>query len=389
MTETARRGKEEICGYHAVRAAARDHRTYSSDFLGDTDVRTYRHLPLEADPPRHTDLRMAIQPLVSDEQVGAKRPNFRAVATGLLADAVAKGSIEVGRDLAFPFVQGCLAELFGRQQDLDEWISWGPSVWMAGAYLAGDPLWESTKEAERNRDYTMHTQRSPRVMDDYLHRVLDEADRRQGAEAEPRDAWDFLAALRIDGRRLPRHDLMGIAGVLLAGGRDTVMKLITGLVWHLVNSPEDRAYLTENPDARAAAVTELARYLSPLPRMERSRTTDGKIPPPELDGAHRVLLSFVSANFDDEVWDEPERIDIRRAPKANLAFGFGRHSCLGTKITEHESQVFLDVLLGAWPGWEFAEEPVLIWDEITTGAGRPVRVLDEFESVRLTTRSAQ
>ena len=61
--------KPEVWGYEAVRAAARDYATYSSLLTGDTRVRSYRQLPLELDPPRHSDVRLAIQPVFSAENV--------------------------------------------------------------------------------------------------------------------------------------------------------------------------------------------------------------------------------------------------------------------------------------------------------------------------------
>lgn len=55
--------RREIRGYHAVRAAAKDTETYSSDLIGDRDTRTYKQVPLEYDPPRHTEFREAVSPM--------------------------------------------------------------------------------------------------------------------------------------------------------------------------------------------------------------------------------------------------------------------------------------------------------------------------------------
>ncbi|MFM5967625.1 MAG: hypothetical protein ACKOQ8_01115, partial [Micrococcales bacterium] len=68
--------RQEIRGYLEVREAARDFQTYSSDLLGDRDVRTYRQLPLEADPPRHTQFRSAVQPLFMSDAIAVHRPAF-------------------------------------------------------------------------------------------------------------------------------------------------------------------------------------------------------------------------------------------------------------------------------------------------------------------------
>ena len=60
-----------------------------------------------------------------------------------------------------------------------------------------------------------------------------------------------------------------MGSVLLAGGRGTVTKLISGFIWHFINSPEDREFLQENPYSYSAAIAEMTRYLSPLPKIER------------------------------------------------------------------------------------------------------------------------
>ena len=381
--------KPEVCGYHQVRAAAKDYRTYSSDLTGDTDVRTYRHLPLEADPPRHTKLRLAIQPMFSEEFVGAHSEDFRRVATEVITAARDRSRVEIGADVALPVVMGCLVALYSRPQDLTEWISWGPTVWHADAFLAGEQITADTKRSQRDRDYTVpQTQRSANVIDSYLMRVFDEAEADPNTDPATMDAWDFISAIEIDGQPLTRQEKMGMASVLLAGGRDTVIKLITGLIWHLIRNPQDRKFLTEHPQARPAAIAELARFFSPLPRMERI-VKDGQPTeacPAGRDGGYRVILSYVSANFDRAVWSDAEELNIRREQKPNVAFGFGRHSCLGLKVTEHETAAFLDVLLADWPQWQFDGEPELAWFTIGVGTNM-AEVIDEFESVRVMTES--
>lgn len=76
--------RAEIRGYDAVRNAAKDFQTYSSNLLGDRDVRDYRQLPLEADPPRHTNFRSAVQPLFMSDAIAKHRPDFEAHAKTLI-----------------------------------------------------------------------------------------------------------------------------------------------------------------------------------------------------------------------------------------------------------------------------------------------------------------
>jgi cytochrome P450 len=371
----------EITGYEAVRAAARDYQRFSSDLQGDRDVRDYRQLPLEADPPRHTLYRDALQPYFLSSAIEPHTPAFAEHARRLIGDITSRGGGEIVHDLALPYVMGCLSTIFQRPQDLDEWISWGPDVWTAEAYTNGEVTPESLRVL-RERDFSAPSQRSGRVLEAYLTRVFTDAVQREELGLAPADIWDHVQRLRIDGHPLTRDEKFGIANVLLAGGRDTVIKLITGLTWHLVRTPVDRDYLTANPEARDRAIAELVRYLSPLPKIERivreERADDAR-----PDSAGYVLLNFASANHDRSVWPDADSIDVRRERKPHLGFGFGRHSCLGMNITAHESRAFLAALLDDWPGWVFAGEPQLNWVEERCG-DHTIRFLDRFDSVDVT-----
>lgn len=371
--------KPEIQGYDAVRKAAKNSREYSSDLLGDTDIRAYRHLPLEADPPRHTQLRVALMPMFAAERIEPLVPQFKQIARDVIAQVNTQGHADALIDVALPYVMGCLSVIYNRPQDRDEWISWGPNVWFADVWMAQGTVTAISKQAQRERDYTLTTQRSAAVLDAYLNRVLNQAEAGGRPFEETEDIWDFLTQIEPGGTRLTREEMLGTGSVLLAGGRDTVIKLITGWVWHLVGNEEDRVLLTKNPHIRLDAIHEMARFLSPLPKLERL------VPGAANDSdANRILLSFASANFDRTVFEDPEKIDITRERIPTLAFGFGRHSCLGIQITEFETLSFLDVLLGEWPGWEFADEPKLVYLEEGHG-DTSYRILDEFEAVPITT----
>ena len=333
----------EIRGFNAVRAALKDFEAFSSDLQGDRDVRDYKQLPLELDPPRHTLFRDAAQPYFHSDYLASLVPQFRQLATELLAKLRVGGQFEVGRDLALPYVMGCLTIVYKRPQDYDEWLSWGPDVWTAGAY-AKTPV-----------DQSIHLEgpRSGAQLQAYLDRVFD------AAVANPvpvngtdgGDIWDFVSQLVVAGVPVTRAEMQGIANVLLAGGRDTVIKLITGLFWHLALTPQDREWLTANEAARPVAIGEMVRFLTPLPKMERIRTQDGQA----------VNVSFLSANYDPTAFDRPDVVNFHRGRTPHLGFGLGRHSCMGRNVTEHEVGALLDVLLETWSGWQLAGEPQIDW----------------------------
>jgi cytochrome P450 len=374
--------RTEIRGYDAVRNAAKDYQTYSSDLLGDRDVRTYRQLPLEADPPRHTNFRQAVQPLFMGEAISKHKDAFGNHARSLIAGLAARGGGEIASEFALPYVIGCLTIIYNRPQDYDEWLSWGPDVWTAEVHRKGT-LSQQSEEAHRERNFELKSDRDGRVLQEYLDRIFDAAEATPNIDPDTQDVWDFVSQIRIEGQRITREEMQGIANVLLAGGRDTVIKLVTGLIWHLIQTPEDRDFLASNRDWFNRTIAEMVRYLSPLPKMERVLAEDISVPDAQRDTSKYVLLNFVSANYDRDVWPDPDVVDIRRERKPHLAFGLGRHSCMGMNITEHEVSALLSVLLDSWPNWTFDGDPEISWAEDQDKHGNAIRYIDRFKELRV------
>ena len=315
----------EISGHKAVRQALRDTGTYSSDLQGDADVREYRQLPLEVDPPRHHLFRTALAPYFVKPAIEKFIPEFEDLAREHIAKFFAEGG-DVVTNLALPLVMANLGVIYNRPQDVQEWIEWGPDVWTAaGPIRSGD------------------------VLHGYLDRIYEEA-----LIGKSSDMWREIATLEIDGRVVSAEEFRGITGVLLAGGRDTVVKLLTGIVWHLGNSQRDFELLKNDSALFDGAIDELLRFLSPLPAM--ARTTVPESTTKELPTDRYVQISFISANFDEAVFVNPFEIDILRSRNQHLSFGFGPHTCIGNHITEIEAKVFLKAILEVVDPWKISNQ---------------------------------
>ena len=317
-----------ITGHKALREALRDTAKYSSDLQGDADVRDYRQIPLEVDPPRHHLYRAALAPFFVKSTIEKFVPQFREISFRLINRYFQTQVEEVIPGLTLPIVMENLGVLFNRPQDVPEWISWGPDVWTA---------------ASKNRDGA--------ILHAYLDRVYQEA------LLEKRDdIWSNVANLEIAGTRITPLEFRGIAGVLLAGGRDTVVKLMTGILWHLSENSKDLALLRKNRNELNLAIQEYLRFFSPLPMMNRTTTPETGVS--ELPPDRYVGMSFISANFDQTVFDEPFHINLQRPRNPHLSFGFGPHTCLGNHIAEIETRVFLETLLDLDLEWRIASSQV-------------------------------
>jgi cytochrome P450 len=322
------KASKTIVGHKAVREALRDTETYSSDLQGDSDVRDYRQLPLEVDPPRHHLYRVALAPYFVKPSIELLIPEFRKHTEALVADFFADSSLEVGRDLALPLVMNNLGVIYSRPQDVAEWISWGPDVW--------------TAESEK---------RDGKVLHRYLDAIYKEA-----LQQSSDDIWNKIAHLEINGIQVSADEFRGIAGVMLAGGRDTVVKLFTGIMWHFGNHPEDLNLLRAKPELISSAIQEFLRFLTPLPVMNRTLVPESS--GLDLPDNRYVGISFISGNFDETVFDNPYEIDFNRGRNPHLSFGFGPHTCLGNHIAEIEARVFLDALLNSGKNWKLSSEEV-------------------------------
>lgn len=318
-----------IKGSEAVRKAARDYQNYSSDLQGDQDVRDYKQLPLEVDPPHHTLIRELLNPWFSKDSVAKFEPEFREIAKTLIDSF--ENEVEVTHELALQMIVQCLGVVFGRPQDVEEWFSWGPDTWI------------TDEEGIRHGDH----------LDRYLKKTFDELD-----QSPSDDLFGVLNTAVLDGRQLTRKEKYGIANLVLAGGRDTVVKLMSGCLWHLANNSEHRQILRQQLELIPDFVNEVVRFLSPLPMMHRvdvQETTDPEDP-------KYAWLSFISANQDETVIYSPEQIRLDRGANPHLGFGYGRHSCIGMHLAQLEAKVMLELWLKKFSDWEILESSELFFD---------------------------
>lgn len=311
-----------------VRSAAKDWQHFSSRLLGDRDVRDYPQLPLEVDPPEHGAYRALLDPILGRRAVAPLEPVIREIARELIAGFMRRGRADAVGELAVPLVATTIAHAFGRPRDAEELTAWGITSW------------------EVRPDGT----RSGARLDAYVERALDE-----GATGGRDDAFAQLARGSVDGRPLTRTEQVGIANLILAGGRDTIVLLLCGAMWHLAGDRDARRRLSAFPARLPLAIEELLRYLSPNPGMERVATSDVEGEWGRASAGELVILGWGPANHDPTAFDEPGEIRLDRRPNPHLAFGSGPHTCIGIHLARLEARVFIEELLAAVPDWRLGD----------------------------------
>lgn len=326
-------GVAELTSLGEVRAAAKDWATFSSRVQGDPDVRDYPQLPLEVDPPEHGRYRALLDPILGRRAVAALEPAMRTIARRLVARFARRGRVEAVHDLAVPMVATAIAHACGRPGDAAELTGWGITSWVTRP--------DGTRSGAR--------------LDAYVDRVLDGGAADGTKAGAGGDAFSQIARARVGDRPLTRREQVGLANLILAGGRDTVILLLCGAMWHLAGDPAARARLRSDPGRLQLAIEEYLRYLSPNPGMERRVTTGVTGEWGSALEGDVVVLGWGPANHDPTAFEAPGEIRLDRRPNPHVAFGSGPHTCIGIHLARLETRVLLEELLAVVPHWRLGE----------------------------------
>ncbi|MGI5217854.1 cytochrome P450 [Nocardia sp. CA-290969] len=174
------------------------------------------------------------------------------------------------------------------------------------------------------------------------------------------DLASAIANATIDGEPLSDIDTMSYYAIIATAGHDTTSATIAGGMRALIEHPGQRAELRADPGLMPHAVEEMIRWVTPVKAFMRTAAQDTTVHGVPIAEGESLLLSYASANRDEEVFDDPFRFDIHREPNKHVAFGFGIHFCLGAALARMEVGKFFAELLPRLESVELAGEPELI-----------------------------
>ena len=189
------------------------------------------------------------------------------------------------------------------------------------------------------------------------------------------DLASVIANATIDGRALPDLGTLGHYVIIATAGHDTTSSVIGGGLLALLEQPDQLELLRADPELIHNAADELIRYVSPVKHFMRTCQEPFTLRDVTFEPGEHVLLSYASANRDDDVFADPYRLDVRRPNAAShLAFGFGRHFCLGAHLARVEIRALFGELLLRLEHIELEGEPTWIRANFVQGPKKiPVR----------------
>lgn len=316
-----------IRSYRALRQTARDWSNFSNDVLGRIQIpaqdktRTFRQYPIESDPPRHTAYRAVVQEMFNKPLDAAYIAAIEAEVDRLVVAALVLEELDIVQDFALPLQSRGLTYLLGMPiAEADLWVGWGMNV----------------LGSEREFDLDQ----AAKLVDYLAQRLAEAPDRWSGS------LFAYLRAVEFEGHPLPHDVQMGFAHLVFAGGRDTVIHLISGSIAYLAQNPAAFARLKTDPDLSVRMTEELVRFMSPLPYLGRicrdGATLDGVTVAP----GQRVALCFAEANRDSAVFADADQVLIDRSPNPHVGFGSGAHNCPGSAHARLLSRTVMKVLAG-------------------------------------------
>jgi cytochrome P450 len=295
---------------------------------------------LNADPPRHTRLRLLVNKAFTPGAVAALAPFIQRFVDGVLDAVGPRGRMDVIRDLAYPLPATVIAEMLGvPHADRDRFKQWSDDT----AALAGNLPGNLSEDVLRRAAEGMGELRV------YFAGIV--ARRR----VEPRD--DLISALvkaQQEGDRLNEAELLANAVLLLNAGHETTTNLIGNGALALLRHPDQLRRLREDPALIPTAVEELLRYDSPVQFTSRVLKADLTLGGKQLRAGQTVLLLLGAANRDPAQFPDPDRLDVGRTDNKHLAFGLGSHFCLGAPLARLEGRIAFETLLRRLPGLRLA-----------------------------------
>ena len=179
--------------------------------------------------------------------------------------------------------------------------------------------------------------------------------------AEPDDAIFSTivhATLDDDGSQLSDRELEAFFNLLFPAGAETTRSAIAGGILAFAENPEQFVRLAQNPDLLPTAVEEIVRWTTPSVYKRRTASKDTVLAGTTIGAGDKVTFWEMSANRDDEAFEEPFRFDVGRSPNPHVGFGWGVHFCLGASLARLEMKVALEALVQRYEGFDLAEEPV-------------------------------
>lgn len=336
-----------ITRFADMHTVTRDFETFSSErrgiFLVDdigVPLDIQRLQMISMDPPRHARLKKIVGKAFTPNRIAEHEDQIRQIVTHVLDGVADRREFDLVVDVARPVPARVIGDMLGTPPEDDAKLVHWTNVFTAFEDPEVRKQWTKTEE----------------VLREIIEYCGQQIARRRDAPTD-----DLLSALmdaEVDGERLDDFEIAVFFILLMAAGNDSTRATYSGIMKTLLEQPEIRQQLIDDPARIPDAVEEGLRLNPAFAFMARAATRDVELHGQQIKEGDRVLLWYLASNRDESVFENPHEFDLDRPNREDhQAFGArGRHFCLGAALARLELKVWIEETLKSMPDLELAGE---------------------------------
>ncbi|HXV71363.1 MAG TPA: cytochrome P450, partial [Acidimicrobiia bacterium] len=333
-----------ITKFDDVGQVSRDHDTFTTtrgirlEEMAPDELEARRTM-MEFDPPEHTRLRRLVSRGFTPRVIATYENAFRSLASQVLDTVLPLGEFDFVTEIARELPIRLLCRLLGvPEADADRLVTWGDQM-----ISHTDPEYtQFVVDQVDTDDYRLLPFRSPAALEVFEFAEEMAQERRRNPQD---DIITTLLNAEPDGVPLTDLEFKNFFSLLMVAGNETTRHTLSHGLTFLSDHRDRIEELREDRGLMSSAAEEILRYSSVTMHFRRTATRDTELRGVPIAEGDKVVMYYISANFDEDHYPDPFRFDIHRNPTDQLAFGTGRHLCLGAWLARLEVRVTLEELL--------------------------------------------
>jgi cytochrome P450 len=330
-----------------VHEVSRDWQTYSSELGGVTvfaevfPLELARAMFIGMDPPKHDRLKALFQRGFTPKRIADHEERIRTIVRTVLGRLQGRERCDLVTDVAQPVVSRVIGSFMGLSEEEDAIFA----RIMNASLAPDDPdLAPEGIEGVLEKDIPELFERCRKMI----------ADRR---EHPTDDLMSVLVHAEVDGEKLDETEIVMGFFLLVAAGNDSTKATYASGMRALMENPDQKRELVQDPSLVPAAVEEALRMFPAFAHFRRTATRDTELHGQKIKKGDKVVMWYVSSNRDESRFEDPNRFDIHRDAE-HQAFGAGgRHFCLGTALARLELRLMMEETLARYPNIELDGQP--------------------------------
>lgn len=322
---------------------------------------------VQMDAPDHMRYRLLTQTWFAPKNIRQIEDRIREIARAQVDQMLAMGgACDFARDVAAYYPLRVVMNVLGVPAE-DE-----PRMLMLTQQLFGSTDPEMNRARAEITDVEQAIGMLRFVREDFASYFTALTDARR---ADPRDdVATVLSTATIDGKPIPRREMVDYYIIVATAGHDTTSASTAGAIMELAKNPALFERLRQPGADYAGLIEEAIRWTTPVQHFMRSATDDTEVGGQAIAKGDWLMLSYPSGNRDESVFDRPDVFDPDRKPNPQIAFGYGAHVCLGQHLARMEMRILMEELLPRLATLELAGEPARVESSFVGGLKRlPIR----------------